>query len=161
MSFLAAGMGASGKRHGSPALHAPPSTRAIGVRPYLSTAACEASRSAAAPSEICEALPAVSTPSLPKAGRRPARLSAVVSRADALVHQERLGLLAVAVFDAHDLVLEVADVVRVRGAAVALGGHRVDVRAGDAVLGGGAVGLVAHRLAGEGVREAVALHQVE
>jgi hypothetical protein len=55
---------------------------------------------AQAPSEICEAEPAVIVPSLAKAGRRLASDSVVVVRADALVGLE-LDRVALALRDLH------------------------------------------------------------
>ena len=58
---------------------------AIHSRPSSSALALLITTTAAAPSEICEAEPAVIVPSLAKAGRSLPSDSAVVSRADALV----------------------------------------------------------------------------
>jgi len=66
-------------RGGTPAVAAP-TTRASGFRPYFSSAASEATSSAAAPSFTPEALPAVTVPPLRKGVGSFASFSSVVSR---------------------------------------------------------------------------------
>ncbi len=62
-----------------PATSACATTRAIGVSPRAAAASSLMRTTAAAPSVICEELPAVMVPSPPNAGRSPASDSAVVS----------------------------------------------------------------------------------
>src|SRR5581483_1057667 len=86
--------------------------RAIGARPSSAAAAALVTTSAAAPSVMPGALPAVTLPSLPKAGRRPASERASVSRrggSSALI----VGLAAASRhLDGHALVGERARVLR-------------------------------------------------
>ncbi|MDQ0695753.1 hypothetical protein QF048_002195 [Streptomyces sp. W4I9-2] len=117
---------------------------------------------AAAPSEICEEVPAVIVPSLAKAGRSLARVSAVVSGADALVlgEEDRVAL-ALRDLDRGDLGLE--ETVLLGG-----GGPLVGLRA-DRVLGGAVeteaavvlLGRLSHRDVLVRVGEAVVRHRVQ
>ena len=92
---------------------------AIHSRPSSSALALLITTTAAAPSEICEDVPAVIVPSLAKAGRSLPSDSAVVSRADALVlaEDDRVAL-ALRDLDRGDLGLEEAVLLRGRGPLV-------------------------------------------
>ena len=97
--------------------------RASGVRPSSRALSEVVSSSAAEPSEICEELPAVTTPSSRKAGRRPASFSSEVSR--------RMPSSAVTSPDGHDLVGEAALVGGGGGALVRGQRDLVELLAGE------------------------------
>ena len=118
---------------------------------------------AQAPSEICDAEPAVIVPSLENAGRSLAeRLGGGVA-ADALVlgDHDRVAP-ALRDLDRHDLVVEDAVLPGLGGPLVGAGGERVLLLAGE--VGAGDVALLgqrAHRLVGELVAEGVVGHRVD
>ena len=132
------------------------------VRPSSSAFALLMTTTAAAPSEIWEAEPAVMVPSLANAGRRLAERVGGGVGADALVGLELEGLaLALRDRDRDDLVVEQAVLPGLRGELVAARGELVLLLAGERdVAGVGALGEQAHRLVGEGVPQAVVGHVV-
>ena len=79
-TFSVAGIGPVSISTGSAPVTAPPRYRTMGVRPSDTAFSAVITSSAAAPSEICDELPAWITPSSWKAGFRPASFSAVVPR---------------------------------------------------------------------------------
>ena len=112
---------------------------ARGLRPSAWHFSGEATSSAAAPSLMLEALPAVTVPSALKAARRP-RILRLVELVQALVLADRRGLAPDGDRDRSDLVDEDLVGDRLAGPGVALDGEVVLLLPGDAVLGGALVG---------------------
>ncbi len=111
---------------------------------------------AAAPSEICEAEPAVMVPSLRNAGRSPPRGLRGGVGADALVLGE-LDRVALALWDLHrhHLIGEDAVLPRRRGLLVRLRGQLILLGPGELIDIVALLGQRAHRLIGEHIVQAV------
>ena len=118
---------------------------------------------AAPPSEICDALPAVMVPSFANAGRRPPSDSVVVpGRTPSSVSTTTGSPLRCGIATGDDLVGEPAVLDRGRGALVALGRELVLRLAGDAAeLAGVLLGARAHVHRVERAPQAVADHRVD
>ncbi len=115
-----------------------------------------------APSEICEELPAVMTPSSLNARLELGERLGRRALADALVGRHDLDLAVDLHVDRDDLVVEATLVTGDRGALLAEGTELVEVLAGDAVLGGDHVGADAlRRQAGLGVAVELLLRERE
>ena len=135
-----------------------PRSRASGALPRRSAARSEPTTRQAAPSLICDALPAVTEPPSRKAGLQRASFSSVVSRrtpssaSTSTVSPRRpfdgRGL------DRHDLAGERARVLRRGGAPVRLDRERVLVGARDLVALGHVLGRLAHALGRVALRHA-------
>ena len=132
------------------------------VRPSSSAFALLITTTAAAPSEIWEAEPAVMVPSLAKAGRSRARVSTVVSGRIPSSSEKTIGIaLSLRNLDRHDLFRE--DAVLLRHGCLLMRTRRKRVLlftrqrvALVVALGGGT-----HRQAIEGVGESVERHRVD
>ena len=130
--------------------------------PSFSAAALEATITAAPPSEICEALPAVMLPALSKAGRSAARRLDGGVATDALVGvEDHRVALALGDLDLDDLVVEQPVLGGPGGPLVGLGGQLVLRLAGQAGGGGVLLGAGAHGHLVEGAEEAVVHHRVD
>ena len=131
-----------------------------GLRPRRSAVEARIITSAAAPSEIDEALAAVIAPSLAKAGFSVGILAGIGLQR-LLVVAHRLDALAAGDLDRDDLAVEGAALDRRLGAGEALDRVGVHVGAGELIGGGGLLGESAHQLAGVvGVLQAVEVHGV-
>src|SRR4029450_5404731 len=155
--FAVAGIGPSSIFTGSQptVVCAPP--RARGFRPSCSAFSRDMSSTAAAPSEICDELPAVMRPASLNTGLRDAQASRDVAGGDALV-----GDVGVAVdLEGHDLALELALLGRLGGELVRAQRELVELGARDLPLVGDHLGAQAlpddvvllHELGGEGAAE--------
>ena len=132
-------------------------------RPSSSALALLITTTAAAPSEICDAEPAVIVPSLLKAGRSLDSDSAVVSpRTPSSCGDDDRVAPALRDLDRHDLVVEEAVLPGLGGALVGAGGELVLLLAGQLdALGVGLLGQAAHGLLGDLVVERVVRHRVD
>jgi hypothetical protein len=127
--------------------------RAIGFWPAAAATSAAASTMKAAPSLIPDALPAVTVPSLMKAGFILASVSIVVARLDVLVGIEDDIALAGFHYDRHDLRLEATLGDGRGGTALRLDGQRVLLFAADVPLLGEILGSDTHVTDTEGVVE--------
>ena len=109
---------------------------------------------------MLEALPAVTVPSGPKAGFRPAQLR-LVELARALVLADRRGLAPDRDRHRHDLVGEDLVVDRLAGPGVAADGEVVLLLPGEAELRGAPIGEARPWLVAVGVGQAVVDHRVD
>ena len=136
--------------------------RASGFRPSAAAFLAVITITAAAPSLMPEALPAVTPPALSKAGRRPARASALVLLLmNSSVSNTSGSPFFCGMLTRHDLVLELAGVLRGRGLLLAGQRQRVLHFAGDAVLLGHVLGGDAHVVLVVDVPQAVDDHGVD
>ena len=144
-----------------------PTCRSRRSRRAASTPSCSARRSlitttAAAPSEICDALPAVTVPSPVNAGRRPASVAGVVSGRIPSSRSNRTGVaLGLRHVDTDDLVGETARLPRVVRSRVRSRGPRVLLLATDAELGVDRVGARSHVPIVERAPQPVMDHRVQ
>ncbi len=132
-------------------------------RPSSSALALLITTTAAAPSEICEAEPAVIVPSLLNAGRSLPSDSAVVSPRTPSSAETTIGSpLRCGIVDRDDLVVEDAVLPGLGGLLVRGGGELVLLLAGQLhALGVDLLGQPAHRLLGDLVVEGVVRHRVD
>ena len=132
------------------------------LSPSSSALALFITTTAAAPSEICDAEPAVIVPSLRNAGFSPASDSAVVlaRMPSSSVNSQRVAL-ALRNLHRHDLVGEDAVLPRRSGPLMRPRGELVLLGAGELVDVVALLGQRAHRLVGEHVVQTVVGHVVE
>ena len=135
--------------------------RASGSMPRFSASSSVISTTAAAPSFRPAALPAVTVPSLEKAGRSFVIASIVAPSADVLVLVDHDVALAGLDREGRDLVLEPAGLLRRLGLVLAGERELVLLLAADLPLPGHVLGGGAHVVAVEGVPEPVLDHRVD
>ena len=136
--------------------------RASGFRPELAAFFSVETTSAAAPSLMPDALPAVTVPSLVNAGLSAASFSAVVpARGYSSCVTRTGGPLLLRHFDGDDLPVEDAGVHRNLGPALALGGERVLVLARDDVAPADLLGGHAHVASLDRAGQAFLQHRVD
>ena len=146
-----------------PATMPKPTSSASGVTPSSSALARLVTMTAAPPSEICDALPAVIVPSFENAGRRPPSDSVVVpGRTPSSVSTTTGSPLRCGIDDRRDLVGEAAFLLRGGRALVALRRELVLRLAGDAAdLADVVLGARAHVHRVERAPQAVVDHRVD
>src|SRR5829696_4336575 len=154
-----AGIGPDPMTAGSTPAVAQETIFASGVRPRFLASSALINTSAAAPSLRPEALPAVTVPSLLKAGFSLAIASSVVpgriySSWSTMTSPFLDG-------DGNDLVPEPAGLLRILGLVLRAGGKRVLLYAADLPFGGDVLRGDAHVIAVEGVQQAILQHGVD
>ena len=154
-SFRVAGTGPMPMMRGATPAVAPPSMRAIGVRPYFLAAASEATISAAAPSLTPEALPAVTVPPSRNGVGSLASVSTVVPARGCSSLATTIGV-ALALRDRHrrDLLGQPAVGLRGDGLVLAAHGERVLVGARHREILGDVLAGLRH-----GIDAVLLLHQ--
>ena len=135
--------------------------RASGVRPRAVASSALIRTSAAAPSLMPEALPAVTVPSFENAGFSLASPSSVVPARIYSSASTAMSPLRVANRDGHDLVGEFAGLLRGLGLVLRAEREFVLLLAADLPFGGDVLGRDAHVIAVEGIDQAVAQHGVD